>query len=266
MHATSELLLQIEVITEICQMLLEYGAEISRVEKYAASLSKAYEIRNTNIFVIPHYMTISYTDDSANPITKAIRCKNKGTDLTKIELISRLINRITENPKLEFDVIYSELKNIRNSKAGISFASILAYIGIAITHTLLFSGTAIDSLCAALCSLTLYSFDQVTRRSRISDVILKLLEAMLLAFVSFWCVSFLSSLGITGKVDSIIKGNIMLLVPGIKFTNGIRDFFNGDLLSAILHVVDAILTTVAIAIGIGVVFYLYDLLNGMGIL
>ena len=62
--------------------------------------------------------------------------------------------------------------------------------------------------------------------------------------------------------DKIVIGDIMPLVPGIALTTSIRDFFNGDYLSGTIHMIDALLTSFSIAVGVGAVITVYQLLTG----
>ena len=50
--------------------------------------------------------------------------------------------------------------------------------------------------------------------------------------------------------DKVVIGAIMPLVPGIALTTSIRDFYNGDYLSGTIHLIDALLTALCIAVGI----------------
>lgn len=40
------------------------------------------------------------------------------------------------------------------------------------------------------------------------------------------------------------------MVPGVTFTTSIREFFNGDYLSGVIHCICAMLTAVCIALGV----------------
>lgn len=55
-------------------------------------------------------------------------------------------------------------------------------------------------------------------------------------------------------MDKIIIGGLIILVPGIPFTTSIRDFFNGDYLSGTIRLIDALITAVCMAIGVGIVY------------
>ena len=62
--------------------------------------------------------------------------------------------------------------------------------------------------------------------------------------------------------DKIVIGSIVPLLPGIALTTSIRDLFNGDYLSGAIHLLDALLTAMCIAIGVGTVMILYRNIPG----
>lgn len=53
------------------------------------------------------------------------------------------------------------------------------------------------------------------------------------------------------RLDNIIIGGIMLLVPGLSITNAIRDTMSGDLVSGTARAVEALFITVGIVAGSG---------------
>ena len=63
-------------------------------------------------------------------------------------------------------------------------------------------------------------------------------------------------------VDKMVIGCIMPLVPGLLLTNAIRDFFNVDFLSGVIHMVDALVTALCIAVGVGAVMTCYQFFGG----
>ena len=64
----------------------------------------------------------------------------------------------------------------------------------------------------------------------------------------------------------MIIGSIMPLIPGIPFTNGVRDLADGDYISGSVRLLDALLTFVCIATGVGVVISFYHHITGGGLL
>lgn len=50
----------------------------------------------------------------------------------------------------------------------------------------------------------------------------------------------------------MIVGAIIPLIPGVPFTNGVRDIARGDYISGPVRLLDAMLTFLCIAVGVGV--------------
>ena len=79
-------------------------------------------------------------------------------------------------------------------------------------------------------------------------------------------VSFaLSALGMKFMQDKVVIGSIVLLVPGVLLTTGIRELFNGDYLSGSIHLADALMTAACIAVGVGAAVKLVQLFGGAGL-
>ena len=49
--------------------------------------------------------------------------------------------------------------------------------------------------------------------------------------------------------DKIMIGDIMLVIPGLQLTNSLRDMINGEMISGLLNMSEALLKAVAVAIG-----------------
>ena len=68
------------------------------------------------------------------------------------------------------------------------------------------------------------------------------------------------------SLDKVIIGSILPLVPGVAFTNAIRDIANSDFISGTVRIIDALLVFVYIAIGVGTVLSAYtSILGGMAL-
>ena len=68
------------------------------------------------------------------------------------------------------------------------------------------------------------------------------------------------------SLDKVIIGSILPLVPGVAFTNAIRDIANSDFISGTVRMIDALLVFVYIAIGVGTVLSAYNsILGGMAL-
>ncbi len=62
----------------------------------------------------------------------------------------------------------------------------------------------------------------------------------------------LVNLGLADNLNAIIIGNVMLLIPGVGLTNGIRDLLCGDIVSGLLRLCESILVAISVAIGFAI--------------
>lgn len=65
------------------------------------------------------------------------------------------------------------------------------------------------------------------------------------------------------QIHGMIIGAIMPLIPGLAFTNAIRDIADSDFLSGTVRMMDAILVFIYIAIGVGFVLAVYNNIGGL---
>lgn len=116
---------------------------------------------------------------------------------------------------------------------------------VAAAFTVFFGGTLRDGFAAAfvgvLLKLTLYGLQSMKMKQIFSNIICSILSGLLCIFVCF--------AGLGRHLDTIMIGNIMLLIPGVLLTNSFRDFISGDMISGLLHFSEAIITAVCVAGG-----------------
>ena len=80
---------------------------------------------------------------------------------------------------------------------------------------------------------------------------------MLCSVIGGLCANLFVSLGIGDYVDKISIGNIMLFIPGLAFTNAIRDMFKGDMVTGLIKFSESILLAITIALGFLLSGYLF---------
>ena len=74
-------------------------------------------------------------------------------------------------------------------------------------------------------------------------------KTVLAAFVSAFLAAALVQFGLGENANYITIGALMALVPGVVFTNFLRDIMAGDTVAGLIKLVEAVLTAGAIAIG-----------------
>ena len=116
----------------------------------------------------------------------------------------------------------------------------------------LFGGTFGDAFSAFLTGMVLYCYVLYVSCYQ-SKIIANMSGAALVAVVSILLFQMFPQL----HLSNVIIGAIMPLLPGVTFTNGIRDIADGDYLSGTVRLLDALLVAVCIAAGVGAVIIAY---------
>ena len=122
----------------------------------------------------------------------------------------------------------------------------------------LLGGTPFDSVFSFLLGLLLQAFLVAGANRAVSKFLLNILGSALVTAGSL----MLYALGMGIHSDRIIIGGIIVLMPGVALVTAIRDLFNGDYLSGGIRLMDALLTGICIAVGVGAAVKLFQLLGG----
>lgn len=225
--------------------LLESGAEIYRVEESILRLLHAYGITEADPFVIPNCIIVSFVTPEGEPLTQVRRMPAHGTDVDLLERYNDLGRRLcAETPPLP--EAHARLTAIGKSKRTYSLpVLLLAHFLGCWAFTLFFGGGLWDALCGGLCGVAIGAVMAALAPLRINVFFRTMLGSALSAFLAL----ILVRLGVGQHPDTIIIGALMALVPGIMFTNAIRDVMAGDMVSGLSGIANALLTGVSIALG-----------------
>ncbi len=239
----SSLLMNLAV--EIGCRLQESGAEIYRVEEAVRRIFLAYGVPSVHVFAIPNCLIVSAIDEEERPITRMRRIPIHGTDLDRMERIydfCRTICQETPDVKQARDRLY---EMDRTHRAFPMWIQMLGYFLGAGAFTLFWGGNIMDALAGGLCGLAIGLC--LTWMSHLEANLF--VKTVIAAFVSAFLAIGLVQVGLGHSSNYITIGALMTLVPGLVFTNFLRDLMAGDLVAGLLKLVEALLTAGAIAIG-----------------
>ena len=234
------------------------GAETYRIEDTINRILASYGIES-EVFAIPNCLTISIRTADGKSITRMRRIGYHGNDLDSVERYNNLSRRIcTEKPSP--DIAYQWLKETSSSRIRYKFpmhliGNILGAVGFAI----FFGGTLIDSACAAVCAVLLGLTDRFLEKFQTNHFFRTIASAFIMTVVAY----ITGVLGIATNTDTVIIGTLMILVPGLIFTNAMRDIIFGDTNSGINRIVQVFLIAAAIALGTGAAWNLCNSLCGI---
>lgn len=249
----------LSLATDLGFGLLESGAEIYRVEESIQRLLHAYGVTQADPFVIPNCIMVSMVTPDGVPMTRVRRMPSHGTDIDLLERYNDLCRALCrETPPLE--EAQQRLILVGQRRREYSLPVLMAaYIIASAAFVLFFGGTLRDALCGGICGLAIgLSLTAMTWLK--TNLFFK---TMLGAAISALLALFLTHMGIGQHSERIIIGALMALVPGIIFTNAIRDVMAGDMVAGISKIADALLTGVSVALGTAFALGLTRLLWGV---
>ena len=250
----------LDLATEIGYNLAMSGAETFRVEESINRLLAAYNIQS-EVFAIPNCMTVSIKTSDGQSITRMRRVGHHGNDLDSVEKFSNLSRKICkEVPSV--DVAAQWLEETKKSCWHYSSAiDLIGHFAGAFGFAIFFGGTLIDAACSGICGIIVGLVNSFLDRLRVNPFFTTIASAFLMAITAYCC----GALHIADNTDTIVIGALMLLVPGLLFTNAMRDIIFGDTNSGTNRIVQVLLVAAAIALGTGAAWNLSESMFGVGI-
>ena len=234
----------LDLVADLGYRLAMSGAETFRVEESINLITKAYGIES-EAFAVPNCLIVSIETSEGKPMTRMRRIGYHGNNLDSVEKYSNLSRRIcSQKPDLALAVQW--LKETDASQ--VSYNNLLKLLGCFLGaggFSILYGCTYLDCLFAGLCGLILGLVDILMNKMRVNQFF----RIIICAFIMSVAAYTLAGIGLIYNADTVIIGVLMLLVPGLLFTNALRDIIYGDTNSGINRVVQVILIAAAIALG-----------------
>lgn len=243
--------LLMDLVSAIGTRLAASGAETYRVEESVRRISAAYGME-ARVYSVPNSLLITIIIPGQWPLTQLCRLDHRSTDLEAVERFSNLSRRIcAQVPDLPQALCWLE-ETDRCQKHYRFPMDLLGHILVACGFCVFFGGTWLDCLCAGACGLLLGLLSPVLAKS--NTFFQKIISGFCMAFLAYG----LSALGLSHNVDTSVIGTLMLLVPGLLFTNALRDIIFGDTNSGINRIVEVLLIAAAISLGTAAAWNLAD--------
>ena len=238
--------LLLELATDLGYRLAMSGAETFRIEESIRRVLLAYNIES-EVFAIPNCLTVSIETPDGKPMTRMRRIGFHGNDLDTVEKysnLSRKICAVVPDPAQILEWLKETDKSLRSYRFPmVLLGHFLGAFGFAIV----FGGNFLDGLCSGISGVLIGLMSRFMSKLRVNPFFNTIASAFIMAFASYSMAAF----GVARNVDTVIIGALMILVPGLIFTNAMRDIIFGDTNSGINRIVQVLLIAAAIALGTG---------------
>ena len=249
----------LDVASEAGHILLENGAEISRVEDIMSRIASHFGVDSGNFFVLSNGI---FTTGSGGKLKK--KTGGQASSYANVEFIpirSIQLSKVSAVNRLSYDIAANRcslaeakrrLDSIREAPAKPYWEQTLGSALGAAGFCAVFGGGFMDCLAAFLVGLLLYIFVLGVSSRYLSKIVGGISNALLATAL---CIVFYR-LGLGSSLSNVIIGAIMPLIPGVPFVNGVRDLADSDYIAGITRLTDAMLGFFCIALGVSVAFLL----------
>ena len=273
----------LQLATEAGHILLENGAEISRVEETMTRIASAYGIEDESFFVLSngiiatgqHYARAEFIPIKGTQLAKVVEVNQLSRDVTagecgnasKRECINQT-NELTNSQVNTFkpmpvETLRQRIQAIRTMPGKVWWEMTLGIaLGVS-SFSILFGGSLVDALATLVAGVLLGLFMTFVspHLSRLVGNVAGGLVGGILCILLYRL-----AMGIEGlpqlHLANMIIGTIIALVPGVPFTNGMRDLANEDYIAGTTRLTDAFLVFLCIALGVALAFIVDGVVTG----
>lgn len=228
------------------KLLLKNGAETSRVEDSVTRLSYHFGVTDLNVFVTPTFIILG--DEYTEGKSIVCRIRSRSVNLNILSLVNDFTYGLNE-----WNYDYEETMAYLNEMLSMQPPY---------NKWLLCLASALGSACfAQLLGGNVYDFIAAFVTGGVAAVLLKLLAGYrpsafwenVLAGAAIGATAILCcTLSNKCTMEAITVGALMPFLPGLAFTNGLRDYMAGDLISGNSRVSEAVIFAMSIAIGLAI--------------
>ena len=234
----------LDCMLEMGDLLLDSGAEISRVEDTLSRMGMAYGARRMDVFVITSIISMTMEFPDADPMTETRRILSTGrTDFYRLEKLNALSRSccVEPLPLTELRARLDKVASGRKPFAMIFWGSVLAAASFAV----FFGGDGWDALAAGVFGALIVLLQDRLGRTQLNPVASNLLISLVVGLGVGLAAMLIPVL----HMDMILIGDIMLLIPGMAMTNAIRNMLVGNTISGVVRLAETLIWAGALAGG-----------------
>lgn len=228
----------------IGELLLTSGAEVGRVEDTIRRICMAYGATRVDVFSITSSIVTTMYGEGFESCTQTRRVRSIKNDFTRLDRLNQLSRWICET-RPDPDSIPERIDKVYACHSYCFRTQLLTYSLIAGVFTVFFGGNFADMLTSAVVGMLLKCLEGFLQRGPGNALLTSLLCSSAGGFLSNLAVY----LGFGMHADMISIGNIMLFIPGVMFTNSLRDMFSGDIITGFIRCAESLLIAVTVALG-----------------
>jgi uncharacterized membrane protein YjjP (DUF1212 family) len=231
-------------------ILQEHGAETYRIESTVTAICQSYQI-SARCSIRPNEILLVTVEKGQQKFTSMKRVGKKPIDLYKIELINTFSRRLKEIP-LTYEEAINQLKTIEKAPDFNPPVKVAAACLTGFVYTLFFNGSFGEGLTSVFVCLITYLILEKICRLGFFPFFEFYLSGLVIGSLSHLCHMLMPAI----NEQAVITGSIMIILPGVALTNGIKDMLYGYFAPGIFKFCKSLLLITAVSVGIGSALWL----------
>ena len=234
----------LDLATDLGYELAMCGAETFRIEESVSRVLQTYGV-TSEVFSIPNCLIVSMETPDGEPMTRMRRIGYHGNDLDGVEYFNALSRAIcNRKPTVSEARDWMSKSHLVRKSYSLPMYLLGNAVG-AFGFALFFGGNPVDGLLSAVCGLVIGLINRFMGTMKTNPFFKTIASSFVMALIAY----AMAGMGLTNNVDAVIIGALMILVPGLLFTNAMRDIIYGDTNSGVNRIVQVLLIAMAIALG-----------------
>lgn len=238
-----------EIIDIACRagkIILENGGEIYRAEDTMRYICSAFGIDECDSYATPTMIVISVIDTKGEVFSRMMRIRHRGVNLHKVEAVNNFSRAVINNPITPAEA-RAELAAIDQRSAYNLWTTALAAAVGTSAFTLVFGGGFSEFIFGFFLGGLLRLLVTLLNQVQLGYFTVNAMGGAAAA-LGGWLFTYF---GLIPDWWIMTLSALMQLVPGLIFTNALRDAAAGDLVSGISRGIEALSIVTALASGAG---------------
>lgn len=233
------------------QMLLQNGADTTRVEETVHRLGTSLGCDWMDIIVLPDAI-IATTINNHEFRTKARRAPGRGVNMQLIAEINELSYQATSG-KLDSAKLRQELRRIDEMPRNYNRWLVVFGVGLACaSFSRLFEGDWFVFMITFFASSSAMLVRQELHKHYFNSLIIVTATAFIAGIIASSATLF----QLSSNPSIAIAASVLLLVPGVPLINAAEDLINGHVLAGVMRGVWGLLIVFGIALGLVLVIWI----------
>lgn len=228
------------------EILLTSGAEIFRVEETIQYILGSFG-KEAEAIVFSTGIFIHIKGEAVQTKTMVKRVAERTTNLHRIYQVN-MVSRELCKGGINLLQANEQLEQIRKVHQYSNLGKEISYISVALFFCVLLKGSFLECISAGIVGGILGMVILLSNRLRLNSFCINVLGAFTIGITSLIISNYILP---QINSDLLIISAIMPLVPGVTFTTAVRDILNGDYSSGVARMVEAVVTALAVAVGVG---------------